>query len=360
MIREALAEYARATARVLEDRTNTVGASEIGQCARKTFFAKKQDDWQYGAPADADHVESWGAALRGSVFEDVVWVPALRRRFGDRLLYAGAGQKTLVSEFLSATPDGLLTNLPPDILAPLGVADIGGDRSLVVECKTADPRTKLDEAKPEHVYQAQVQLGLIRELTKHRPGHALVSYTNASFWNEVAEFPVAFNPSIFANAKQRATQIMTACAPEEIKPEGWISGGRECEYCRFTNACGRLRHAVPTQAPIESLDPQFIAELADLARAAKHQRHQAEVATAALRETEHELRERMRTKGARHIVGDGVAITWSPVKGRPAYDMQGIREAAEKAGVNISQFETVGDSTDRLTITIQAAASVAA
>jgi hypothetical protein len=359
MIGEILAAHAHATARVFEDRSNTVGASEVGQCARKVFFTKNAGDPVYGAISDAEHSDRWGARVRGTIFEDHFWVPALRARFGDSLLYAGTNQKTLVSEFLSATPDGLLVGLPNDALAPLGVPAIGGDGSLVVECKTADPRTRLDEAKPEHVYQAQIQLGLIREHTRHRPEYALISYVNASFWDEVTEFAVRFDPEVFANARARAGETMTARSPEELKPEGWIAGGRECEHCPFTRACGRLRHTVPTQ-PAAELDPQFIAELADLARAAKHQRHQAETATAALRETEHELRERMRAKGARRVVGDGVAITWSPVKGRPAYDMKGIREAAEQAGINVSQFETVGDSTDRLTITIQAVASVAA
>jgi hypothetical protein len=359
MIREALAEYARATARVFEDRVNTVGASEVGQCARKVFFAKNAGDHVYGANPDAEHTERWGALVRGTIFEEHFWVPALRMRFGDNLLYAGDRQKTLVREFLSATPDGLLVDLPDDALASLGVPSLGGDGSLVVECKTVDPRTQLNEAKPEHVYQAQVQVGLIRKHTKHRTSYALISYVNSSFWDEVTEFAVKFDPEIFANAQARAAEIMTARAPEELKPEGWIAGGRECEHCAFTRACGRMRHALPTAAPVE-LDPQFIAEIADLAREAKRQRLQVEVETAELRETEHEIREHMRAKGTRRVVGDGVAVTWSPVKGRTSFDMEGLRDAAEKVGIDISQFETVNDATDRLTITIQVTASAAA
>ena len=48
---------------------------------------------------------------------------------------------------------------------------------------------------------------------------------------------------------------------------------------------------------------------------------------------------------------DGIVVIWSPVKGRIAFDMPAIREAAEKLGLNIQQFETVGDPTDRLVIT---------
>ena len=39
--------------------------------------------------------------------------------------------------------------------------------------------------------------------------------------------------------------------------------------------------------------------------------------------------------------------------------MQGIREAAEKAGVNLADYETVGDPTDRITVTIRDAAPAA-
>ena len=34
----------------------------------------------------------------------------MRARLGEKLKYAGREQRTLVSDFLSATPDGLLAN----------------------------------------------------------------------------------------------------------------------------------------------------------------------------------------------------------------------------------------------------------
>jgi hypothetical protein len=222
---------------------------------------------------------------------------------------------------LSATPDGLLIEQPADALAGLGVADIGSDASVVIECKTIDPRARLDGPRPEHVFQAQVQIGLIGELTKHRPEWAVISYANASFLGDIVEFPVRFDPAVFATAKKRATQIAVATSPGELKPEGWIAGGRECEFCPFTKACGVIRHAVPTQPQAAPPDPQFVAEIVDAARDAKRQRAEVEAATTALREIEHGIRERLRIRGVRQINGDGVAVTWSAVKGRPSYDM---------------------------------------
>jgi hypothetical protein len=352
MIAEALTSYAQATERAFDDRANTVGASEVGQCARKIYFSKNAGDRVYGAASDEDFASAWGAALRGRLLEDHFWVPALRAHYGAKLLYAGEEQQTLASDFLSATPDGLLIEQPQDALAALGVADIGQDGSIVIECKSIDPRTKLDEPRPEHAYQAIVQMGLFRERTKYRPQWAVISYINASFPDDVVEFAVAFDAPVFANGKARAAEIMTATAPDQLKPEGWISGGRECRFCPFTAACGVLRHAVPTRPSVEPPDPQFVAEIAYLARTAKAHRREAEAATAAQRDVEHEIRERLRSRELRHVAGDGVSVTWSPVKGRPSFDMEGIREAAAAAGIDLARYEAVGEPTDRLVIQV--------
>jgi hypothetical protein len=352
MIKQALDAFARTTARAFADRESSIGASEIGQCSRKVFFAKNSGDPFYNVTSDEDYNNPWGAALRGSLFEDHFWVPALRARFGDKLLYAGAEQKTLISGCLSATPDGLLIDQPRDAFASVGVADIGESGCLVVECKTIDPRARLDEPRPEHSFQAIVQMGMFAELTPYRPNWAVISYANASFLDDVVEFPVRFDPAIFAAAKARAAQIMMAQSPEDLRPEGWIAGGRECEYCPFNRACGRIRHAVPTAPISEPPDPQFVVELSNMAREAKERRRAVEAATIALRTVEHEIRERLRAKALRRVIGNGVSVVWSPVRGRPAYDMPAIRDAAEKAGVDLTEFVSVGDPTDRLVITM--------
>jgi hypothetical protein len=351
VISEALDAYARAHARMFDDRANTVGASDVGRCARQTFYTKNEGDPDFGAPRNPDFAESWGATARGRLFEDCFWVPALRKRYGERLLYAGEQQQTFTLGFLSATPDALIVGLDSDVLTPLGVPDIGGDGSLVLECKTIDPRAKLDGPRLEHVFQAQVQLGLLHALTSHRPQHALLSYVDASFWNLVLEFPVRRDPSIFENAQARAAQILTATAAEQLRPEGWISGARECELCPFSHACGGERARVPQQATAEP-DPEFIREVADLAREAKRREATLEQATTALRTLQHDIKERLRARGFRRVVGDGVAVTWSAVKGRPSYDMKSIREAAATAGIDLNQFETTGDPSDRLVIQV--------
>ena len=71
------------------DRSNTVGASEVGQCARKIFWLKSEADAKHRVARDPDFQETWGARIRGTIIEDKFWEPALRDRFDKRLLFAG-------------------------------------------------------------------------------------------------------------------------------------------------------------------------------------------------------------------------------------------------------------------------------
>jgi hypothetical protein len=154
---------------------------------------------------------------------------------------------------------------------------------------------------------------------------------------------------IFANAKRRAQQILLAKSASELKPEGWIAGGNECRYCPFTKACGRDRTALP-HSNGGTPDPAFITEITALARAAKKHETAGDASYERMREVQNEIRERLRAKELRRFATDKVRITWSPVKGRPTYDLPAIRAAAAAAGVDIGRFETVGEGTDRLVV----------
>jgi hypothetical protein len=351
LIAAALDTYARAHARTFTGRNSTVGASEIGQCARRTFYSKREGDPAYGIVRNTGFSERWGATRRGSVFENHFAIPALRERYGERLLFDGDQQQTFTLGLLSATPDGLIVRLRRDILAPLGVPDIGGDGSLGVEIKTLDPRAKLDGPRSEHTFQVQVQLGLLHIRTEYRPEYAVIVYSDASFWDLSYEFPIRRDPAVFEAAQRRAAKIMSATAAEQLPPEGWIAGGRECEHCPFSRACGGERTRAPVQSS-ESPDPQFVAEIATMARETKRREAALDAATAALRTAQLELKDRLRARGFRRIAGDGVTVTLSAVKGRPAYDMKAIREAAAAAGIDLNQFETTGESSDRLVINL--------
>jgi hypothetical protein len=347
MISDALATYANALRTPDERRASTVGASEIGQCASKTFYLK------HGGECDPEHVDGWGAALRGSVMEQAFRLPALRARFGDGLKFAGDEQRHFKSGFISATPDALLIDAPADILAPLGVPDIGAD-CLLLECKSIDPRVKLDAPKPEHIYQAIVQLRLVRETTEFQPRYAIISYIDASFWDLTTEFAIEFDPAIYASAKARAAKVLTAAAAAELPPEGWIAGGHKFERCPFTKACEIERRAIPAPSGTTT-DPQLVAEIRDLAIACKARQGEVEASTSKVREVQHEIRERLRAKGLRRVAGDDFSVTWSPVKDRQGFDVRALSAAATAAGVDVTKFETIADPGDRLDVRVREA-----
>ncbi len=345
--KQALTEYVQKHKRKFFNRHKIVGASEIGQCARKTAFSKLQS-----LGPDPGHEESWGAAARGRNFEDTLWVPAMRARYGEDLLYTGKRQKSFVLGYLSATPDGLLINQPRNVLAKLGVADIGKSGCVVIDCKTIDPRIPLDEAKYEHTFQLQVQMGMFRELTKYQPDYGVLSYTNASFFDDIIEFAVPFKPSSFEQAKHRAALIMNADSPDELLPEGWIAGGKECKYCPFAVQCQRMRGDVPKENGATP-DPQFLAEIHELVTMEREWASTAGVAETRHREMQAKIKERLKDKGLRRIDDGVMSVVWSSVVGRTAFDMPALRAAAEAAGFDISAFERVGEATDRLTIKLR-------
>jgi hypothetical protein len=335
----ALDRHARASASTFaHDRTHTVGASEIGQCARKVYFLKNEGSAEFGRDRDATYEDRWGATVPGSIYEEAWWAPAMRaeaERLGGVLLYAGADQRTLVAGFLSATPDGL--TVLPSVEFPL-------------ECKTRDPRARRGEPKPEHVYQVQVQLGLIRETTNHRPGHGLLIYTDRSFWDDVEVFRIDFDPGVYERAKARARQIMTAEHPFDLKAEGIIAGGKECEYCPFQGACGRVRAAAVPDASSPALIGVQAEEIGALAARAREAAEAAEAAEQDKREAEDQIKRILRELNTRKVASGGYSVSWSSVAGRESWDHKGLREAAEAAGVDLSRFKRTGEPSDRLVI----------
>jgi hypothetical protein len=352
----AFDDYARSLQRQFDgDRYSTCGGSDIGGCSRKIYCSKNDGDPDYGVPRNPGHVDTWGATLRGTLIEDHFVVPALRKIYGDKLQCAGEQQKTLTSGFLSATPDGIFVDMPDDALAHLGVPHLAGDGSLALEVKTTDPRVEIMGPKPPHAYQAQTQLGLIHELTLHRPEYALIVYIDASFLDTIREFPVKRDPEIFAAAKRRARTIMTAKRMEDLPPEGWIAGGEECSNCPWSIACGHERGRMAMTAKIPPT-PEFIGEATTLAREVKQREAEADAATARYRERRHELVTLLRAHGHRSIIGDGVAIDWTSVKARVTYSGEGVRRAATGAGLDLSPFEHTGAPSDRLTISAAPAA----
>ena len=349
IIKAALDSYISSSEPVFasSDRASTVGASEIGQCIRKTYWLKNEGS-ELGVERDADYQDNWGARKRGNVIEQKLWLPAMRKKFKRRLLFAGKSQRTFAHKHLSATPDGLVVQLTAT--ERKAIAPDCGD-CVTVECKSADPRTNLTEAKSENIYQTHVQMGILRARTPHKPTHSLLSYIDASFWDEVKEFVIPYDEKIYLAAQDRAQRIMRGTTLDKIPPEGWIAGGNECRHCPFLRACGIERRNLPFQDEGVKLNKQFVAEITDMARVIQSAEHARDASDALMRTNQDKLKARLREKGVRKVPG---VVTWSSVKGRESWDNKGIREAAAGAGIDVDKYSTVGEPTDRLVITLGA------
>lgn len=344
MLMEILTNYvAKDKKKWKHDRTVTVGASEIGTCARRVKYLKIAERH------DHSHLERWGAANRGNLIEDHLVEPALRKRFGRNFIWSGKRQRTFIEEALSATPDGLLINMPRNILRYLGVRDLGSD-CLVTEIKSIDPRANLAKERHQHRLQAIAQCGLIRLKTKYKPNYILLIYIDASFHDEVKEFVVKFDPEVFQTLQLRAAHILNAADPKDLKPEGWIAGGQECETCPWKDACGILRHSLPSERFKEQpVDPQRVAEMTDLAKRHRMLQATAEASQAAVQESGEAIRERLREWDIRRVPG---VVTLSEVKGRTSWNLEELKEAAAAKGIDVEKFQRIGEPTTRLTISL--------
>lgn len=213
----------------------TVGASEIGYCARKVAFKKS------GAKRDEGFKDDLGYIARGNVCEDNFIAPLVTRlvtEIGGDLLWAGQeNQSTIVHEkrFISATPDGLAINVHKNALKEFGVKDCGG--CFLLEFKTIGERFTVSKLpKAPHTAQVNFGLGMVRWATEHKPDYGLLLYFNAGCYTIVHPFIVEFDADLFEKQKARAKRMMTT-DPFNLPTEGRMLGGFECKYCEYAKLC---------------------------------------------------------------------------------------------------------------------------
>lgn len=248
MISDALNAYGSAQSRAWShDRNRTVGASAIGACLRRTWFEKHET-----AP-DEGHTETWGYMRRGAVFEDHFFYPALHAYYGRRLRCAGDQQRTFFDDAapLSATPDGLLRDVTPDECAAWSIPPTD---CVLVECKSIGSFKAAELPKPEHEFQVQVQMGLVRQHGYYTPGAAIIVYVSAFDWSRISEHAVPFDPAIFERARTRAVVAMSEGPAAFIPAEGRMSG-RECRFCPFLNSCESAERFRTSELPASADRP---------------------------------------------------------------------------------------------------------
>ena len=323
------------------DRAKTLGASEAFDCMRKNFFKK------HGYEDDEDYVNRWGAMQRGNLIEDYHVVPAMEQALPKEydFLGGGADQETFIKGLLSATPDGLIVDLPKYALENYGIDDIESD-CIVLEIKSIDPRVNMTEEKAIHRGQVQAQMGLIREMSDFEPVYAIIIYLDASFLDDVEYFVVKFDPKAYEVANKRAETVFGAKSPADVKAEGLITGA--CEYCPYTKRCRNLiLESIPEEeASFDDVDDETREEFDNLANLAKEASKAKSAAEKDLKAANEDVKEFLRGEDVRRMVGNAWKVAWSKVAGRKSYDFDAMKED----GIDLAKYEKTGAGFDKLTI----------
>lgn len=345
------------------DRSKSIGASEAFSCIRKAWFGKRGAE--FGYVKDPDYKESWGAMRRGDLIENYHVVPAVEtglKRRGMELILAGEGQSTIVDGLSSATLDGLIkmldgSDLPLDFLSYYGIPIFRG-KSVVLEMKSFDPRINITEAKAVHEGQTQMQMGLIRETTEHKPDYAVVIYVNASWLDDIRPYVVAFDQNVFEIGKRRAEKVFTTDDPATLGAEGKLDG--MCSYCAYKHSCDAVSvgRVPPKREPLKKGEVSGQDQI--LLRAMNdHVLRIAELKSTIkgldrdLEEENENVRQLLIGSNESRAVGDGWKASYTVVKGRKTLS----KEMIEAAGLDPEKFMTEGSGYEKLTVTVEKTAA---
>jgi len=345
------------------DRSETVGASEIGQCARKVGYIKS------GVEKDAGASDLNGFAERGNVMEDHFSAPMLEHiveSLGGTMYFHGqANQESLVAKKLqiSATPDGLAVGLPTGVLIWSGVRKFSG--TLLIEFKSFDPRSNTSKfPKSEHIAQVQQGMGLMRlawsQICKDhdlpadtpKPDAALIVYVNASDYLDIHNFAIKFDPKVYDNLKARAASIMEAVKDnnvEALAPEG--KAGGDCRTCDFNSKCVGWAALVPDKK--NDIDEEAFNEIKHVATELRKAKLDEEEAADDRKALEGRLKELMVANQTKYLDRDGVKIGWNTTKGRGSFNRKKAEAVLTAKGYKVDDFITEGKPSESLKVEVE-------
>lgn len=295
-------------------------------------------------PKDEGFEEELGFTSRGSIMEDHVTVPMIEyaaNAVGGKLLYAGQSNQTTFfgkGVPLSCTPDGILVDMPRNFLANYGVEDIGPDQSVVTEFKSVSPRVdKSKLPKRAHILQTQVQNGMFRAATDHKPDYGIIIYVDSDKYTDVNVFVVKHDPVMFKALVRRADQIIKCKDPNTVPPEGKIQGGSECTLCPYARRCLGHRPYVPDEDP-RALPSKKVAKVAKAAAKAKEMADCEEAFRLKKLEAEHDLYTTLAEVGRRTVIGKDFSVSAKVTKSQSRLDAKALAAEVKRLGGDPDKF----------------------
>lgn len=308
-----LSEFIKLPNRPDRDRSATIGASEIGKCARMLAHSRAgtEPDFEYEGSGYAErghHMEKW-------------WVARLRESpIGHKIKKAGNHQETLHYGPISATPDALF------------------DRAWSADCKSKDPRiSRLP--KDEHVIQVRLTAKIAMELGLiSKNGGGVLNYIDASNYADIEEFTLPpYDDETLQSLVARAHEILSS-EPNDLPREGWIGGGKECQDCPFRTACLGEKIEQVNELPEDTLSR--VMELHTAGLDAKERAKQAENEERAALDEILQIFRKHKTRSVK-----GVAFIR---RGTSAGKLD--TEALEADGIDLSLYRTDGTPWESITL----------
>tara|TARA_R110002096_G_scaffold342807_1_gene535880 strand:+ start:114 stop:1106 length:993 start_codon:yes stop_codon:yes gene_type:complete len=305
------------------DRTKFLNGSEAGGCIRKQWYDK------HGAEqAEQD----WGYARRGSHGEKYLVENLIQSNVPIAL--TGKEQWSIQDKKrrISVTPDGLIQY---------------DDEWIPVEFKTIDPRTNRNYLpKEQHVTQLQIAMEMIDEQMDRLPGvkmdHGLLVYMDASNFNDITQHVVTRDKSILDRMAKRAKKVLDTVDVAVLDREGKRNGGKECQtMCAFKGVCGVTAEDASSRKRANrgsNMDGAAVRYME-----LKDQEAAISVEKATLSE---DIKNELHTRKVNRGVVGNIEVSLSVAKGRASLD----RKRVAAAGIDLSPFETVGASSERLTL----------
>lgn len=229
------------------DRSQFLTASEALICERRLAFEKRHPEVLAAARASDT---GWGYAERGDAYE--AWaVQKLRSSLAkdEELMFAGGDQISFYNpdDKISGTPDGVF---------------YGASTSVLLDFKSYDPRKSISAFPlPTHVAQVNINIALVNQWTppQYTAESGMVSYGNASNFEEAYDFPLVFDPIHYKAAVIKANKIFGTNDISTLEPEGITNG--DCRYCLFKSECSKMIGADVEEKAREALTPMDMPEM---------------------------------------------------------------------------------------------------
>ena len=303
------------------DRKAYLNASEAMTCIRKQWYSKHTPELQ--------EPQQWGYARRGIHGEKYLVESLLASNVP--LIHAYPEQWSMQDEKrkISCTPDGFI---------------MYDDEMLGIEFKTIDPRTNLSNLpKPAHVAQLQICMEMIDQNVDHSMPFekGLLVYMDASNFDKIIQFTIDRDYGILDRMKKRSNKVLNSDDPSSLEREGKAAGGKECKtMCGFADVCGvkvtgRGKPKANRGSNVDG-DAKRYVEIKD----------EIDVLRGEQDNLKEDIKVELQSRDTLSVMVGDIQVELFTVKGRASLD----KKAVKAAGIDLSPFEKVGASSERLTV----------